>query len=82
MHMQFPELLQEIKDGLAAQRDAGVAINSVTARNLMLGIVRARQPELLKQNGGCITISRRYVRQFCREEMGWTVRYSQCTPTG
>jgi len=57
------------------QKIAGNAINSVTAQHIMIDILEARRPDLLKKNGGCYGPSRPTVRRFLKKQMGWTFKY-------
>jgi hypothetical protein len=73
--LQAPDVEKEIYEALYAQRTVGNVINSVTAQHIMIGILEARRPNLLKKNGGRYGLSRPTVRRFLRKKMGWTFRY-------
>jgi hypothetical protein len=73
--LQAPNVEKEIYEALCAQRTAGNAINSVIAQHIMIGILEARRPNLLKTNSGRYGPSRPTVRRFLRKKMGWTFRY-------
>jgi len=73
--LQALDVKKEIYEALCAQKTIGNAINSVTAQHIMIGILEARRPDLLKKNGGRYGPSRPTVRRFLMKKMGWTCRY-------
>jgi hypothetical protein len=73
--LQAPDVEKEIYEALYAQRTVGNAINSVTAQHIIIGILEACRPDLLKKNGGRYGPSRPTIRKFLRKKMGWTFKY-------
>ncbi len=55
-----PELEVEIVETLTSMRTAGVALNSVVVQSIIKGVVLARKPSMLAENGGTFTVSRRW----------------------
>ena len=74
--MQNPELRTKLLEALRGQRKAGNVVNSIIGVQLAVGIAREVCPELLDAaNGGFQSpISRRAIRRFMRQELGYTWR--------
>jgi hypothetical protein len=66
----------EICNMIAIQRKRGTPINSIIARNLIFGLLQARQFEKLEQFGGKFKCSRSWVRKFLAEYCWLTYRRS------
>lgn len=56
--VQYPKLPAYIKDGLTDVRDAGLPINNVIARAVMVEMIRKMVPEMLLKNCERFTCSR------------------------
>jgi hypothetical protein len=79
-----PELLKDIGDAWRGQRAAGVPINGVTARHILLAVVKTWRPELLEDNEGppafrgglCVrSVS---LKTSGDDEVNWVWGYSLC----
>lgn len=59
----FPQLVDEIKTKLMSLREAGVPLDRVLARTIILALVKEREPQLLS-TFKCTEVSRLKVHQF------------------
>jgi hypothetical protein len=72
------EVLDKKQRTLVAMGKVGMPVNGETARNVILGIIRALKPEMLATPSGtnpnAPKFSLQVVRRFLRVDMDWSVR--------
>ncbi|KAG8707251.1 hypothetical protein FRC09_001934 [Ceratobasidium sp. 395] len=74
-----PDVVEIIKKSLADLRKTGVSLNLKLIRGYMMGVIKHYMPEafsIVTRSGRLFCCSERFVRQFLREELGWSVRKS------
>ncbi|KAG9122254.1 hypothetical protein FRC07_001460 [Ceratobasidium sp. 392] len=74
-----PDVVEIIKNCLLDLRKTGVSLNLKLIRGYMMGIIKHYMPEafsVVTRSGRLFCCSERFVRQFLREELGWSVRKS------
>ncbi|KDQ48970.1 hypothetical protein JAAARDRAFT_144133 [Jaapia argillacea MUCL 33604] len=69
---RYPEIVEEITTKLKELRASGVPVNTLIRQSIMLAVIKAKKPEILKH--AHFKCSERYVQMFFESQMNWSPR--------
>jgi hypothetical protein len=67
----YPEIGELIVEMLKGLRATGSIVNGSVARVLIVGVLQAKLPSILLENGGVFKVSTTWVSSFCARNLGW-----------
>lgn len=77
----FPDVFQYVEEVLRGLRGAGLSVNAPVVRNVILGVIRKMQQDILdrvldKGTGRTIVISNSFAKRFLSEKLKWSYHAS------